>query len=556
MANALLRNWSFDNTTASSNGDQQTELAHLLMPVWAYQLAAGYLIFISVLGLFMNIVVVLVIINDPQKMTSLNWMLLNLACSDGLIAGFGTPISAAAALQYNWPFSDELCVAYAMIMSTAGIGSITTLTALALWRCQLVVYCPAKRSGAFANHHSGGGGGGSAKLGRVQAAVLLTLIWAYALAVTCPPLFGWGRYDREAAHISCSVNWESKMANNRSYILYMFAFGLFVPFLVIVVSYVSILRVVKKRSSNSDAAEKRVTVMVACMVGAFLAAWTPYSILALFETFIGEDDNNFFDYYVGAISPAFATIPSLFAKSSAVFNPLIYGLLNTQFRSAWEKFTTRFLRSRPRRHRRRRNSKDLALNISGIAKPNSRKKEWWQLLSCAAGGNSTSLRQSATVHLSMKEIVSSESQSAYVMANTVGGQQQVVSARQGEYQEDQDHRQQRRRPKNPAMTSGSSMSDPETSVTQEKTIQMKSFRNRRPLSVQQQPPQKPEEQPVQEQKAATTTKLMAAVGMISESTSCSCTNGDQNVVTTTTLESEEVSVFSADASAGHELPQK
>jgi hypothetical protein len=42
------------------------ELAHLLMPIWAYQLAAGYLIFISVLGLFMNIVVVLVIINDPQ----------------------------------------------------------------------------------------------------------------------------------------------------------------------------------------------------------------------------------------------------------------------------------------------------------------------------------------------------------------------------------------------------------------------------------------------------------------------------------------------------------
>ena len=118
--------------------------------------------------------------------------------------------------------------------------------------------------------------------------------------------------------------------------------------------------------SNSDAAEKRVTVMVACMVGAFMAAWTPYSILALFETFIGNvgqhqqqtsnisssftigghqqtrheanrqmDDEksneaeNFF-YYVGAISPAFATIPSLFAKTSAVLNPLIYGLLNTQ----------------------------------------------------------------------------------------------------------------------------------------------------------------------------------------------------------------------------------
>jgi hypothetical protein len=87
-------------------------------------------------------------------------MLLNLACSDGAIAGFGcvyiglqpghtlitypisqeinvtlksicslsnkwlrlyrTPISTAAALEFGWPFSQELCVAYAMIMSTAG----------------------------------------------------------------------------------------------------------------------------------------------------------------------------------------------------------------------------------------------------------------------------------------------------------------------------------------------------------------------------------------------------------------------------------------------------
>jgi c-opsin len=88
-----------------------------------------------------------------------------------------------------------------------------------------------------------------------------------------------------------------------------------------------------------------------------MAAWTPYSILALFETFIGdagqsssqqrnissfvtsdqspEDEEDNFFYYVGTISPAFATIPSLFAKTSAVLNPLIYGLLNTQvtFRS-------------------------------------------------------------------------------------------------------------------------------------------------------------------------------------------------------------------------------
>jgi c-opsin len=79
------------------------------------------------------------------------------------------------------------------------------------------------------------------------------------------------------------------------------------------------------------------------MVGAFMTAWTPYSILALFETFIGgpnnshknvssfrDDHNENVAYFVSGVSPGFATIPSLFAKTSAVLNPLIYGLLNTQ----------------------------------------------------------------------------------------------------------------------------------------------------------------------------------------------------------------------------------
>jgi hypothetical protein len=48
----------------------------------------------------------------------------------------------------------------------------------------------------------------------------------------------------------------------------------------------------KKASRQSDAAEKRSTVMVAVMIAALLIAWTPYSILALIETFTGGNDGN------------------------------------------------------------------------------------------------------------------------------------------------------------------------------------------------------------------------------------------------------------------------
>ncbi len=75
---------------------------------------------------------------------------------------------------------------------------------------------------------------------------------------------------------SCSVNWESKMANNRSYILYMFAFGLVVPLVVIVVSYVSILRVVKKVTRPAAVGGKNkvcVTLCVGCPVVVYRTEW-------------------------------------------------------------------------------------------------------------------------------------------------------------------------------------------------------------------------------------------------------------------------------------------
>lgn len=144
--------------------------------------------------------------------------------------------------------------------------------------------------------------------------------------------------------ISCSVNWELKMDGNRSYIFYMFAMGLFLPTVTIIVSYTNILRVVrnvkreinqratmririqpqKEKSRRSDAAERRSTVMVAVMIGAFMVAWTPYSILALVEVFSGRRNDSL------TSSPGLATIPCLFAKTSTVLNPIIYGFLNTQ----------------------------------------------------------------------------------------------------------------------------------------------------------------------------------------------------------------------------------
>lgn len=68
--------------------------------------------------------------------------------------------------------------------------------------------------------------------------------------------------------------------------------------------------------------------MVFLMVSAFLVAWTPYAVMALIEQFVVITDYQ--EEGKGIVSPAAAVAPSLLAKSSVCYNPIIYVVMNPQ----------------------------------------------------------------------------------------------------------------------------------------------------------------------------------------------------------------------------------
>ncbi|XP_048483468.1 uncharacterized protein LOC105397418 [Plutella xylostella] len=190
------------------------------------------------------------------------------------------------------------------------ITSITTLTVLSFERYMMVTRPLSSR------HLSSKG-----------AILSIMFIWSYSLALTTPPLLGWGNYVNEAANISCSVNWHEQSMNTLTYILFLFAMGQIVPFIVITFSYINIIRTIKQNSvrmGRVGRAETKVTAMVFVMIVAFTVAWTPYSVFALIEQFAHE----------GIISPGAGVIPALVAKSSICYDPLIYIGMNTQFRQS------------------------------------------------------------------------------------------------------------------------------------------------------------------------------------------------------------------------------
>lgn len=63
--------------------------------------------------------------------------------------------------------------------------------------------------------------------------------------------------------------------------------------------------------------------LITAFPGAFLLCWTPYALVSMWSAFGNPGD----------ISPLAGTIPALIAKSSVVWNPLIYVLTNKQFRT-------------------------------------------------------------------------------------------------------------------------------------------------------------------------------------------------------------------------------
>lgn len=81
--------------------------------------------------------------------------------------------------------------------------------------------------------------------------------------------------------------------------------------------------------------------MVFIIIICFLTAWTPYAIVSAVGQF-GDKD---------ILSPLVTAIPGIFAKTSVVFNPIVYGLSHPHFRSALRTLNSRSCCSTSRRRR-------------------------------------------------------------------------------------------------------------------------------------------------------------------------------------------------------------
>ncbi|XP_076021994.1 teleost multiple tissue opsin 2a [Genypterus blacodes] len=287
--------------------EEWSDAPRRLLSLTGHRVVSVFLGSIMVLGFLNNLLVLVLFCRFKTLRTPVNMLLLNISVSDMLVCVCGTTLSFASSLQARWLYGRRGCMWYGFINSCFGIVSLVSLSILSYDRYStLMVYN--KRLPDYRRPLLAVGG-----------------CWLYSLFWTVPPLLGWSSYGLEGAGTSCSVTWTERTPSSHSYIICLFVFCLGVPMLVMVYCYSRLLYAVKQvgriRRTGARRREFHILFMVVTTVACYLLCWMPYGVVAMMATF-GQP---------GLITPVAAVVPSILAKSSTVFNPIIYILMNKQF---------------------------------------------------------------------------------------------------------------------------------------------------------------------------------------------------------------------------------
>ena len=268
----------------------------------------------------MNGVTLATFIKHRSLLTVPNIILFSMCFSDFLMPWFAIPFTIHANLKEKWPFGESGCKAYGFVTTLCGLASINHLAGAAFERYDCI-----KRATR-----------GQGLFNKMRTIYFVIFLWFYSLVFSVAPLANWSSYTTEGIGTSCSVDWSSSSPNAVSYTVVLYLGCFVLPLGIIGFFYYKVYRAVRQVRINADTTwgrlsaaateaiktEKKMAFLFLAMIAAFLISWTPYAVVSLVSA-TGHKD---------MIGPLSASIPAYFAKSSCIYNPIIYILSFKTFR--------------------------------------------------------------------------------------------------------------------------------------------------------------------------------------------------------------------------------
>ncbi|XP_068199285.1 opsin 8, group member b [Antennarius striatus] len=274
-----------------------------------------YLMVVGVLSIMGNILVIIMAFRKSSRMKPPELLCVNLALTDLGAAISMYPLAVAAAWSHHWLGGNISCTYYGLVGFFFGVASIMNLTILAIVRFIVSFNLQSPKD---------------QKISWKMVKILCIWIWLYALVWALLPMLGWGEYGPETFGISCSLAWAQMKDKGYSFVVCMFTFNLVLPSVTIICCYFGItinLYFMNKNSLNNRVPNivklhRRLLIVAVLISVGFIGCWAPYGIISMWS--ILEDSSS--------IPPEVSVLPCMFAKSSTLYNPVIYYIFSQSFR--------------------------------------------------------------------------------------------------------------------------------------------------------------------------------------------------------------------------------
>lgn len=301
----------------------------LKTPGWRAVVITLYVLVIT-LGTLFNGIVLYLLVRNSSMWNVTNIFIGNLAVSDILLCMFNLPLQLYYQLEDNWVFGDFLCKGFNPLFGIPVYGSSLTMLLIAADRYWLIIF-------PLRNHMS-----------PKMALSFIGLTVAFAFT-TCIPTMVYSVVDEPGNYLNntgvetnkkyCLEKWPSRPWR-LTYSLGLFIQVFVLPFVITSVMYWRIYIRLKDRVSSrqtDNSRKHRTNKILMSIVGIFFCCWLPWNICMLLNEF---SPTSMQSYYSKVID----TLLKIFAMSSAVINPFLYGWFNDNFRKELGYFVVKMQR--------------------------------------------------------------------------------------------------------------------------------------------------------------------------------------------------------------------
>lgn len=292
---------------------------------WAKVATYIVLLIASVIG---NFIVIRVFTTGPRMRTEVNFLIINVAVADVLVAIVNMPmmvryfVRSANGLPPVW-FGGTLgqfwCKCDSFVSGISQICCILSMTAIAFNRYIAIMF-PLKSS-----------------LNANKTKLVILLIWFSSCAITSPTLYSM-RVKKVYEEYHCLEDWTPAFDNIKTpkyYTLALFILMYAIPLTLIIYLYSCVIHKVwirhvpgnftQANQRLEDVSKRRVLKMLITVVIAFAVCWLPFHIYLMMVNF-------YYGINSCDISPTVLFVGLLLGHSNSAVNPWIYFIFNKDYR--------------------------------------------------------------------------------------------------------------------------------------------------------------------------------------------------------------------------------